>query len=194
MLTLSASDWNFGLPNGTLVVVKEATPDDPQDFDFTTDGGLSPPSFSLDDDSDGTLSNTQTFDDLAPGRPLLGHGVGAGGLEPGLRHLRRREPGRPTSRSRPARPSPARSPTHNSATRVLRARRRCASRSCLHTASARTPDHTHGGPLSYPSCGPPSPVEGQLTVGTPDANGRGAKSLGFVRMAVLAGDAESGSR
>ena len=55
------------------------------------------------------------------------------------------------------------------------------------------PDHTHGGPLSHPSCGPPSPVEGRLTVGTPDANGRGAKSLGFVRMAVLAGDAETGA-
>ena len=52
---------------GQIVVVKDATPNDPQDFSFTAGGGLSPASFSLDDDSDGTLSNTRTFDDVAPG-------------------------------------------------------------------------------------------------------------------------------
>ena len=69
VLTLSASDWNFGLPQSTLVIVKDATPTgDPQDFQFTTDGGLDPPSFSLDDDpSDGTLSQTHTYADVAPG-------------------------------------------------------------------------------------------------------------------------------
>ena len=67
VLTLSASNWNFGTPEGTLVVVKNTVPDDPQDFDFTTDSHLSPPTFSLDDDADGTLSNTQTFNGVAPG-------------------------------------------------------------------------------------------------------------------------------
>ncbi len=39
---------------------------DPQDFSYTTTGsGLS--SFSLDDDADGTLDSTETFDDLLPG-------------------------------------------------------------------------------------------------------------------------------
>ncbi len=52
---------------GRIVVVKDATPDDPQDFSFTAGGGLSPASFDLDDDSDGTLSNTRSFDDLSPG-------------------------------------------------------------------------------------------------------------------------------
>ncbi|MGH2978826.1 MAG: prealbumin-like fold domain-containing protein, partial [Solirubrobacterales bacterium] len=52
---------------GNIVVVKDATPDGPQDFSFTAGGGLSPASFSLDDDSDGTLSNTRTFNDVAPG-------------------------------------------------------------------------------------------------------------------------------
>ena len=33
------------------MVVKDATPDDPQDFAFTAGGGLSPASFQLDDDS-----------------------------------------------------------------------------------------------------------------------------------------------
>ena len=44
-----------------------ACPNDAQDFDYTAGGGLSPTSFSLDDDSDGTLAATQTFDDVVPG-------------------------------------------------------------------------------------------------------------------------------
>ena len=52
---------------GRIVVVKDATPNDAQNFSFTAGGGLSPTSFSLDDDSDGTLSNTRTFADLVPG-------------------------------------------------------------------------------------------------------------------------------
>lgn len=51
---------------GTIVIVKDAVPNDAQDFAFTTTGtGLS--SFSLDDDADGTLGNTRTFLALAPG-------------------------------------------------------------------------------------------------------------------------------
>ncbi len=52
---------------GRIIVVKDATPDDPQDFSFTAGGGLSPASFSLDDDTNGTLSNTQTFNNVVPG-------------------------------------------------------------------------------------------------------------------------------
>jgi hypothetical protein len=51
---------------GSITIVKNAVPDDPQDFGYTTTGsGLS--SFSLDDDADPTLSNTRTFTDLVPG-------------------------------------------------------------------------------------------------------------------------------
>ena len=53
---------------GRIVVRKDAQPDDPQDFTFTAGGGLSPSSFSLDDDGDpgnGT-SDTRTFDNLSP--------------------------------------------------------------------------------------------------------------------------------
>jgi len=51
---------------GSITVIKDAVPDDPQDFDFTVTGtGLTP--FSLDDDADPTLSNTQTFTGLLPG-------------------------------------------------------------------------------------------------------------------------------
>src|SRR6185503_17351311 len=49
-----------------LIVVEDSVPDDPQDFSFTTGGGLSPASFSLDDDANPTLSNTRTFADLVP--------------------------------------------------------------------------------------------------------------------------------
>src|SRR6185503_11382876 len=52
---------------GRIVVVKDATPDDPQDFTFTTGGGLSPASFQLDDDANPTLSDTQTISNVAVG-------------------------------------------------------------------------------------------------------------------------------
>src|SRR4051794_14378947 len=53
---------------GTITIIKDADPTDPQDFGFTTTGtGLSP--FSLDDDGDNanTLSNTTTFQNLVAG-------------------------------------------------------------------------------------------------------------------------------
>jgi len=53
-------------PSGTIVIVKDAVPDDAQDFAFTTTGtGLA--AFSLDDDADGTLPNTRTFTGVEPG-------------------------------------------------------------------------------------------------------------------------------
>jgi hypothetical protein len=51
---------------GSLTIIKDAVPDDPQNFGYTVTGaGLSP--FSLDDDADPTLLNTQTFSNLVPG-------------------------------------------------------------------------------------------------------------------------------
>jgi uncharacterized repeat protein (TIGR01451 family) len=43
----------------------------------------------------------------------------------------------------------------------------------------------HGAPLSYPSCGNPQQSSGYLTVGTPDANGQAANSIGSVLYTVL---------
>jgi hypothetical protein len=52
--------------HGSISIVKDAVPDDPQDFGFTTSGvGLV--DFSLDDDANGTLPNTRTFSNLLPG-------------------------------------------------------------------------------------------------------------------------------
>jgi hypothetical protein len=46
------------------------------------------------------------------------------------------------------------------------------------------PNRTHAAPLSFPSCNPPVQSSNFLTVGTPDANGAGANSIGFVQLSV----------
>jgi acid phosphatase type 7 len=43
---------------------------------------------------------------------------------------------------------------------------------------------THGAPLSAPSCAPPVQTSDQLTIGSPDSNGRPANSSGFVQLKV----------
>jgi plastocyanin len=55
--------------------------------------------------------------------------------------------------------------------------------------SAGSANRTHGSPLAHPSCSPPVQVSDFLTVGTPDANGTGANSVGSIVTKVLvAGD------
>jgi hypothetical protein len=49
------------------------------------------------------------------------------------------------------------------------------------------PDRTHGPPLAFPSCSSPDQASPNLTVGTPDANGLGANSLGMVRLGTIVG-------
>lgn len=50
------------IPNGTIVVVKDAVPNDAQDFGFSlTNNTTINQSFSLDDDNDATLPSSQTF-------------------------------------------------------------------------------------------------------------------------------------
>ena len=60
--------------------------------------------------------------------------------------------------------------------------------------SARRRNRTHGPPDSParpdPSCNPPAlSSSGQLTVGTPDANGAPANWMGFVKIDVVVGNA-----
>ena len=45
----------------TITIIKDAVPDDAQDFAYAADGGLSPATFTLDDDANVTNSNTQLF-------------------------------------------------------------------------------------------------------------------------------------
>lgn len=63
--------------NASITIIKDAVPNDAQDFAFTTTGtGLS--SFSLDDDADATLSNTKVFSNLASGTYSVTEGAVAG--------------------------------------------------------------------------------------------------------------------
>jgi hypothetical protein len=50
-----------------------------------------------------------------------------------------------------------------------------------------TPNRTHGAPLAFPSCNPPVQTSNYLTVGSPDANGAPANSVGSIRLDVQAG-------
>jgi WD40-like Beta Propeller Repeat len=50
------------------------------------------------------------------------------------------------------------------------------------------PNRTHGPPLDSGSCAPPQQTSGALTVGTPDANGEPAASIGRVRFRTVVGD------
>jgi hypothetical protein len=53
-------------------------------------------------------------------------------------------------------------------------------------SSCSSPNRTHGPPLAFDSCSPPDQVSPNLTVGTPDANGAAARSVGLVRLTVPA--------
>jgi hypothetical protein len=46
------------------------------------------------------------------------------------------------------------------------------------------PNRTHGAPLAFPSCNPPVQTSNFLTIGSPDANGAGANSVGFILLKV----------
>jgi hypothetical protein len=49
-------------------------------------------------------------------------------------------------------------------------------------------NRVHGPPLEHPSCNPPSQTSSNVTVGTPDANGEAANSVGSFRYAVRVGN------
>jgi hypothetical protein len=51
-----------------------------------------------------------------------------------------------------------------------------------------SPDRFHGPPLASPSCSSPQQASQHLTIGTPDSNGREARSVGSLRYAVRGGD------
>ena len=83
---------------GSVSVVKDTVPNGPADFAFTATNGATPAGFSLDDDADPALSNTQAVDGPG-GRPDLcgDRDVGQrGGVlvdEPGVHRRRDRHHG-----------------------------------------------------------------------------------------------------
>jgi hypothetical protein len=48
----------------------------------------------------------------------------------------------------------------------------------------------HGPPLAHPSCAPPAPVSNRLTIGIGDGNPAFARSIGWLRFAVVPGASE----
>ena len=54
-------------------------------------------------------------------------------------------------------------------------------------AQCAAPSRTHGPPLAFPSCNPPAQASPNLTVGTPDAGGGAANSIGRFYMRVVVG-------
>ncbi len=72
---------------GSITISKDALPDDPQDFSFTGSGpnGFDfGGGFSLDDDADGTLPSTATFNTLVPGTYSATEGAQTGWSLTGL--------------------------------------------------------------------------------------------------------------
>jgi hypothetical protein len=58
-------------------------------------------------------------------------------------------------------------------------------------SNGRPANDSHGAPLSYPSCSPPIDVAQDLTMGTPDVNGAGAKSNGSIILRATVDDPSS---
>jgi len=49
-------------------------------------------------------------------------------------------------------------------------------------------NRTHGSPLAFPACAPPTQTSSSLTLGTPDANGHAAATIGSVRYRTVVGN------
>ena len=174
---------------GRIIVRKDARPNSVQDFDFTTGGGLSPSAFQLDDDGNenNALTSTRSFIvdagsgysvDEAPvppdwtlasascsdGSPVSNIDVAAGEtvtctfVNNGLVV---------GTYPRPKGATPLR-------VSLVPAYRQCSA-----------PNRTHGPPLAFPSCSPPDTTSTSVTIGTPDANGAAANSMGSVRYEVV---------
>ena len=54
-----------------------------------------------------------------------------------------------------------------------------------------TDNRTHAAPLGYPSCNPPAQSSPQLTIGTPEVNGKVASSVGSITLNALLGNAST---
>jgi len=68
--TVTVTFTNEG--HGKVTVVKDAVPNDPEDFSYTTSLGAA---FDLDDDADAALSNTKVFLNVAPGEYTVTEGA-----------------------------------------------------------------------------------------------------------------------
>ncbi len=177
--------YSTSLAPGQIRVVLDAVPDDPQDFAFTTGGGLSPGSFSLDDDSDPTLPNTYTFDPVAPGS-----GYSVSQTLPASWSLAdvRCDDGSPPSNIAVSSGEIV-TCTFTSSRGYPRPKGASPLRAALVPAQqpCTSSNRTHGPPLAFPSCNPPTRTSGFLTIGSPDANGAPANFSGSIKYVVVPG-------
>jgi LPXTG-site transpeptidase (sortase) family protein len=81
---VTSNTVNVAVDYGSVTITKDAIPDSAQDFNFSGGGTLTNfdfgGGFSLDDDADGTLPNTQTFPNLLPDQITLTEDLVSGWL------------------------------------------------------------------------------------------------------------------
>ena len=162
-LTTEMSAWNFGAPTGAIFVNKDTVPNDPQNFSFTA-AGLAPASFTLDDDSDGTFSNSQTFTGVAAGS---GYSVSETVPSGWIQESATCSDGSPVSNI-----NVSAGETITCTFRNSRPYEKPISASPLRIplvaafGGCTSANSTHGAPLDFPSCNPPSPSSGTVKTGT----------------------------
>jgi hypothetical protein len=189
VLSSEASDWNFAVQKRSrIVVVQRSSPEDAQDFPYAAGGGLTPASFSLDDDSDSTLDDKRVFDQVSPGSGYsIAQSVIAGWYTAGASCDNGDSPASIT-----VAPEETVTCTFVNSRGYPRPRGATPLRASLVPAykPCTIPNTAHGGPapLDQPACKPPVEESGQLTVGTPDANGRGVNFTGFVQFNARQGN------
>jgi CSLREA domain-containing protein len=79
--TVTCTFTNAKVTTGSITIVKDAVPNDPQDFAFTGSGpgGFNfSGGFSLDDDGNGTLPNSRTFSNLSSGIYMVAEAAATG--------------------------------------------------------------------------------------------------------------------
>jgi len=170
----------------------DAQPNSGQDFAFTAGGGLSPATFSLDDDGDDgdALARTRTFSNVTAGSGYS---------------LSQSLPASWTQQSATCSDGSSPSNIDLGATESVictfvdvpdypgYARPKAATPLYMSLVPAYEPcggsNRQHAGPLSVAACNPPQRSSGQLTLGTPDANGQPARSVSYLKMSrTLEGD------
>jgi hypothetical protein len=174
-------------PTGRIVVVKDAIQNNDQDFEFTAGGGASPATFTLDDDADPTLSNTQELQ-VSEGSgysvaetPVNGWTLSSATCDDGSPvtniDVSFEETVTCTFINRGGYPRPQ-------AAVNFRVPLAIAYEEC---GDDETPNRSHGPALEAPSCEPATRSSQHLTVGTFDANRQPVQSVAFVRLTTLPG-------
>jgi hypothetical protein len=58
-------------------------------------------------------------------------------------------------------------------------------------AQCTAPNRTHGPPLAFGSCNPPTQASDELTLGTAESNGKPTRTTGFVRLNTFVGNPQT---